>query len=181
MDNIVPMLQPGDVGVICVLEDSEEAHIPTQGAAPRRRIRLVGTGAGRFRIKKILHNGYGDDSLPFIIVEALRLNDKNCSLHESDLEEELCTKLIQTSRDKEGGFLRESDEKIESLTAKLDGKDLAEQWSEQNKKELRSFAIASALLSDGFSTERLEILRMQSTTDRLNLLEASLPKAWGFW
>lgn len=76
---IVPILEEGDVGVVFLVQHSEEGLINTLGSEPRRRIRLVGVGALRFVILKILQNGYkqsqaggqvGTSNLPFIMAEA---------------------------------------------------------------------------------------------------------------
>ena len=76
---IVPMVEPGDVGVVCNVLYDEERMVP------ERRIKLKALAIGRFRIEKVLHNGYGGGSLcdedenieplPFILVEASRVDD----------------------------------------------------------------------------------------------------------
>jgi hypothetical protein len=81
---VVPMLDIGDFGVLCLVHDWFEGKVPTGSGDLRRRIRLNAIGIGRFRIENILHDGTGsttsfpigpttDDaskSLPFILVEA---------------------------------------------------------------------------------------------------------------
>jgi hypothetical protein len=179
MGKIVPMIQPGDIGVVFVLEDSEEGMIPKQeGAPPRRQIRLVGTGAGRFQIQRILHNGYGDDSLPFIVVEAILLNDDHSPFVSDEdrlnLENNLWDKAIKMNRER-----RSSSDLVEGLVAKLSYRTaLTEQTLEEMKAELRSFALASALLSDSSSKDRLAMLRICSAKSRLSVLDASLRKVW---
>jgi Lon protease-like protein len=188
MGKIVPMIQPGDIGVVFVLEDSEDGLVQRQGAPPRRQIRLVGTGAGRFQIQKILHNGYGDDSLPFIVVEAILLNDNHsASVSDEDrlnLERNLWDKAIKMNTDKKSSSSsnRNNDEKsrdlVEGLVAKLHRTTLTEQTREEMKAELSSFALASALISDSSSKDRLEMLRMCSARSRLSVLDASVRKVW---
>lgn len=92
---IVPILKPGDVGVLCLVLDWMVGMIPTAGSQQenspnasddgtdqqdgtnlRRRIRLNGLAVGRFRIDRIVHDGtVKDDKPPFILVEASFLTD----------------------------------------------------------------------------------------------------------
>lgn len=82
---IVPMVEPGDVGVVCDVLYDEEGMVPGDDGAPQRRIKLKALAIGRFRIEKVLQNGYGGRSLwdedekteplPFILVEASRIDD----------------------------------------------------------------------------------------------------------
>jgi hypothetical protein len=70
---IVPMLRPGDVGVLVVLtQEPQDAMIPTAGSGERRRVRLQGTAVARFVIQEMLQNGHGNNnakeaSLPFML------------------------------------------------------------------------------------------------------------------
>jgi Lon protease-like protein len=203
MGKIVPMIQPGDVGVIFVLEDSEELMIPKQeGAPPRRQIRLVGRGAGRFQIQRILHDGYGDDSLPFIVAEAMLLNDDHFPFVSDEdrlyLESNLWDKALKMNTDRRSsppsnrnddeesldnkGFRVDcSSDLVERLVAKLPYRTaLTEQTLEEMKAELRSFALASALPPDSSSKDRLEMLRLCSARSRLIVLDASLRNVWSF-
>jgi hypothetical protein len=204
MGKIVPMIQPGDIGVIFVLEDSEELVIPKQeGAPPRRQIRLVGRGAGRFQIQRIMHNGYGDDSLPFIVAEAILLHDDHSPFVSDEdrlnLESNLWDKAIkmntarrslspsnrnddEESFDNKGLIMDSSSDLLEGLVAKLPyRKALTDQTFEEMKAELRSFALASALIPDSSSKDRLEILRICSARSRLSVLDASLRNVWSLW
>jgi hypothetical protein len=205
MGKIVPILQRGDVGVVCLLEHSEECLIPKQeGASPRRQIRLVGTGAGRFQIQRILHNGYGDNSLPFIVVEAILLNDDRSPFVSDEdrfnLESNLWDKAINMNTDRrsspppnrnsdeesldKGSLMDCSGDLVERLVAKLYRTTFTEQALEEKKAELRSFALASALLSDSSSKDRLEMLRIcsaRSRLTRLSVLDASPRKVWSLW
>ena len=86
---ITPMVEPGDIGVVCSVLFDEDAMTPifrnSNDGRLRRRIKLKGLAIGRFRIEKVLQNGYGggllcdqDESikpLPFILVEASRVDD----------------------------------------------------------------------------------------------------------
>jgi hypothetical protein len=92
---IVPILQPGDVGVLCMVLDWVDGMIPTSRFSKeddadqkmvkdgrtdtepmRRRIRLNALAVGRFRIDRIVHDGtLLEDQPPFILVEAMFLRD----------------------------------------------------------------------------------------------------------
>lgn len=70
-DPIVPMLDPGDVGVICVVLDWMDGMVPTgmslssirsETPSLRRRIRLNAIAVGRFSIERIVHDGTGCSS-----------------------------------------------------------------------------------------------------------------------
>jgi Lon protease-like protein len=86
----VPMVEVGDVGTVFSVTHHEENNVPVTrsdvNGETRRRIKMKGLGVGRFRIERVLHNGYGggdtkeDESsgavqLPFILVEASRVDD----------------------------------------------------------------------------------------------------------
>lgn len=102
---IVPMVETGDVGVVCKIVYDAEAMVPTVGGDTRRRIKLEGFAVGRFRIEVILHNGYGDSfvegegALPFILAEVSRIDDlspsEDESLQISKLEEQILSKVKQ--------------------------------------------------------------------------------------
>lgn len=56
---IFPMVSVGDFGVLCIVQNSEEAYVPTIGGTEqRRRIRLEVQGIVRFRIEQIVQHGY---------------------------------------------------------------------------------------------------------------------------
>lgn len=98
---IVPMLQPGDVGVLCLVLDWLDGMIPTtaatrspagdmddadigssssvlKDAGTRRRIRLNALGVGRFQIKSIVHDGtLVNGKPPFLLAEASIVMDES--------------------------------------------------------------------------------------------------------
>ena len=100
---VVPMVERGDVGVVCKIVYDAEAMVPTVGGDTRRRIKLEGLAVGRFRIEVILHNGYrdsfvvGEPALPFILAEVSRIDDwtpsEEESLSISKLEEQILSKV----------------------------------------------------------------------------------------
>lgn len=96
---IVPIYEPGDVGsVFCCVQHSEEGvRSDGQGGSgrQRRRVQLRAVAIGRFRIERILHNGFADGvndeastdgdqskgcALPFIVVEPSLINDDDAPL-----------------------------------------------------------------------------------------------------
>jgi len=84
---IVPMVTPGQVGVVCWVHQHCADDIPTVGGeVVRPRIRLELIALRRFEITKVLHNGFGggcavDESnenetpLPFILAETQLIQD----------------------------------------------------------------------------------------------------------
>lgn len=157
---IVPMVEVGDIGVICCVDSNEEALIPTVGGTPRRRIRLEATAIGRFRIKTILHPGYDSsskaDSFPFILVEGKVVVDNSS---DSSLDEEIS---ILARSGKRFGEL--SQDKLYSLLSTIER--VLPSMSEQ---ELKSFALTAAKLPEGASQERLDVLCGQDRRERLRL------------
>lgn len=64
---VVPMLQPGDVGVLCQVMNVEDALVPTRGGSRRRRIRFEATAVGVFNIERIIDSGFEAGS--YIVAE----------------------------------------------------------------------------------------------------------------
>jgi hypothetical protein len=129
-----------------------------------------------------------DDHSPFVSDEdhltlernlwdkAIKVNidGRSSSLPNRDNDEE--------SLDKDGFRMECYNDLVEGLVAKLPYREaLTEQTLEEMKAELRSFALASALISDSSSKDRLEMLRASSARSRLNVLDASLRNAWSLW
>jgi hypothetical protein len=112
---IVPMVEPGDVGVVCSVLFHEEAMVPVSrddDDGPRhRRIKLKGLAIGRFRVEQVLHNGYGGGSicdgdstvkpLPFILVEASRIDDLPTTTISKEDQVELEKRLFTTILERE--------------------------------------------------------------------------------
>ena len=109
---IVPMYETGDIGTIFSVDHAEEGYRgddPTLG----RRIRIFGVAIGRFRIEKILQNGYGggdvcteknEPPLPFILVEPGRVRDDIVSLDSVEgcrllqLQRQIQEKMVAAAR-----------------------------------------------------------------------------------
>ncbi|GAX15129.1 hypothetical protein FisN_12Lh175 [Fistulifera solaris] len=150
---IVPLFEPGDVGVIFLVLNSEEGMIPTRGGIPRRRIRLVARGSVRFQIEEILKNGY-DTS--FILV------DGNVFLDEPTVDEGICSQDFVDWARKVQAALNMDTNLEHSLAA-----------------ELTSFDKVSQRLSDGRSRERLQAINRRNTQERLN--EPAEKAFFGWW
>ena len=105
---IVPIVEVGDVGVICKVVYHAEAMIPTVEGSMRRRIKLEALAVGRFRIDRVIHNGYGNSFIgeetacPFILAKVSRIDDVPPSEEEILLMSKLETKLFNRVKDQEG-------------------------------------------------------------------------------
>eukprot|EP00980_Cylindrotheca_fusiformis_P015449 scaffold4343_cov144-Cylindrotheca_fusiformis.AAC.27 len=80
---IIPMLDVGDIGVVCFVKDWEEGTVPTQDPSfTRRRIRLNALAVSRFRIEEIVCDGAASarlDDPSFILVRASIVTDERSS------------------------------------------------------------------------------------------------------
>jgi Lon protease-like protein len=82
---IIPILQAGDLGVVCFVQNWEEEMVPPSQVDPtrsRRRIRLNAIAVARFRIEKVVYDGTIDaesNNPPFILVEASMMLDHYCN------------------------------------------------------------------------------------------------------
>jgi len=79
---ITPLIEEGDIGAVCDILYSEEGMVPIEVGSTqlRRRIKLVSLAVGRFRVERIICNGFdggseGGYNLPFILIEASRVED----------------------------------------------------------------------------------------------------------
>ena len=159
---IVPMIRPGDIGVIYPVERYEEAMIPTYGGMERRRrIRMVGTGVARFQIDSILHNGYGGGNavvendenggyLPFVLAQVSLYHD---AWTESNPD--------STSED---DVLPLSTERIHWLASRAKLLGIPERIMHA---EFESFLRVALNLREGVSEQRRALLKSRSVKDRL--------------
>jgi Lon protease-like protein len=164
---IVPMLSEGDVGVLCLVENSQEGLIPTRGGEERRRIRLQARGAVRFEVTRILHNGCGQD-VPFILAEAKLLLDADNDSSDEQRVSEMSQELAKLKRP---SFGAEDDQ----FTSVEQCRELALQASEALKlddvqgleAEILSFALATSVLPETASQERLQSIRSKNIASRM--------------
>lgn len=161
---VVPMVEAGDIGVLCVLDESEEAAIPTLGGCTtRRRIKLEATAATRFQIHRILHNGYDAEvsniatkecsPLPFILVEAKVKIDRS--------DDAAATFPIARS------FQERPDNNLVQLASRIASTFAIGRNTEPSIPELQSFAVAAARLPEKACNDRLKCLVGQCTEARL--------------
>lgn len=151
---IVPLLERGNLGVLFLVQDSEEGMIPTRGGIPRRRIRLVARGAVRFQIQEILQNGY-DTS--FIMADTeLYLDQYNESANAVVGSQE----ILEWARTTQAVL------KIDSVN------------EHSLASELASFHTSSQTLLDGRSRERLAAIQCQDTQERS---KQPIQKSFPWW
>jgi hypothetical protein len=192
---IVPILDVGDTGVLCFVQDWEEGMVPCADPSVfRRRIRLNAIAVARFRIKRILHDGTVDTSSnnpPFILVEASVVVDsatpenarKERIRHFEEAFRSATQKEnseVQPDKAKEetasSTILTETDQKqsgpslpLESLVDLVDSLVCYQSCDkEAQRSEIFSFAVASSLCQSGAPPEDMKsLLRMESTQERL--------------
>ena len=74
---VSPLIEPGDVGVVC--------HVIHHRNGPGRRVNIVGLAADRFRVERVLFNGFDNvDECPYIVVLATRFFDESASSSSAD-------------------------------------------------------------------------------------------------
>jgi hypothetical protein len=176
---IVPVVSEGDIGVVCLLDDSEEGLILTVGGEPRRRIRLVSHGAVRFQVTEIIHNGF--DEGDFILVESKilvddtspvsLLNELTTSIQES-IAQRLSFDGMSDQEDEDGSIM--SAEQCHMLASK------ASEMLQLNlaplEVEIVSFALAAAVLPQSASKDRLASIRSCKTERRVELIQEWLAR-----
>jgi Lon protease-like protein len=170
---VTPLVQPGDVGVVFGVESFQDGYVPTYGSVPRRRIRLVARGLARFRVDRIVENGYGSDSAtPYIVVEARVLTDAPLSKDGNEQAEfdrrirSACTKLFGMPPDEYLALNRlvpSSEDRPQWKSGEVDGTARA--------RELASFAVASKAMELAGTAQdvaaRTGLLRLDDPLERL--------------
>lgn len=182
---ITPLIEEGDVGILCgvsssqVYIDGEEVELERKDDENVQKIRLWGQGLTRFQVKRVISDGLNgsidDDSsssLPFLIVEAIRIDDSHVY---EELDEEEILKIddrIKTlaSRRKEYELFSGSNDGIYSYTFMKGNEHL-------QKQQMNTFALVSNLEATAPAEEMLRMLRTTSISDRLDYLEKKLPKS----
>jgi Lon protease-like protein len=184
---VTPMLEVGDVGVVCHILDYKEGTTVTTNA---RKLSLKALAVERFRIEKILCNGYGVDetkttcdnrdttesdtlkNAPFILVEASRFRDdqeeKNTAL---DLENELRkadSAMIDLACVEEAKKLLGEDQHLHDGNVS----------DRDQRNELKSFAMISAISNQFTTIEMDDQLRELSTVSRLKTVEQYRQQQW---
>jgi hypothetical protein len=159
---MVPMLEPGDTGVVLLLNEESNGNddmIPTHGGMLRRRIRLEATATIRFVVVRILENGYSSNNLPFIVAEARLLTDSNDHVHDSLAPATAYSPQLQQLATRTHELLFGSSSPLSGPSSPS-----FRDWA----MELHSFALASAALSDTCFQERLDCLAAFGTHQRIS-------------
>jgi hypothetical protein len=197
---VVPILTPGDVGVLCMVLSWTDGIIPTKCSSKeedtndemveedrpdtetrKRRIRLNALAVGRFRIDRIIHDGTLVEKKPsFVLVEAIFLKD-DCSLKFDAtklkrLDEELHRLLERSPRPR--GKILPSTNNLPKVPLRIVDRicSLVRYGNSDGtgqRKELMSFLAAATVMKMSGSTspkDMTNILRTQSLEARLNIL-----------
>ena len=172
---ITPIVDVGDIGIICsvtssqVFIDGEEVSTSRKDEADVEKIRLWGLGVARFRVEKILSDGLdGDRNEPFILVEASRIDDEN--IFQDGNESHKVGALLNELLDRDGHSFDENnlfDDKY--AYAFLRGE------RRKQIQQMMSFALTSKLEASAPANEMLEMLKCTSTLERLEYLDRKLP------
>lgn len=179
---ITPLVEAGDVGIICgvtssqVFINGEEVDAGRKDESSVQKIRLWAHGLTRFRVKRILSDGLDgvssegkEDSLPFILVEGTRLDDDDVFESGEDLE---IDRMLEE-------LLRRGDLEFDaaSLLDKMYAYTFQEGDEKRQKQQMLSFALTAQLEATAPADEMLSMLQSTSTTARLKYLERKLPRS----
>ena len=188
---IVPLIEPGDIGVVCHVQKSSDDMIPTRSGDTRRRIRLDTLAVARFQVERVVEDGCcmvgnGENKLPFIMVDASWIRDQdnvteyeNLKINMNQQLQQLDNHDNQEKARQTGGRADESDEECLGSHKLYSGSEsisyiqkLLQNGSDtKHELELLSFALASASQTP-YSTikEQKELLAMVSTKQRAEYL-----------
>ncbi|KAG7353771.1 ATP-dependent protease La LON substrate-binding domain containing protein [Nitzschia inconspicua] len=195
---IVPVLQSGDIGVLCLVLNWMDGMIPMRGSKEktsgdisdddvvqrqsgvgnnsRRRIRLNALAVGRFRIDTIVHDGtVSDGKPPFMLVEASLViddfEDQFDGLQFDRLKREL-QRTWQVSSDLEGQSKQRDSNKVVTRIKSL--LVFGDDGLENQTRELESFQAASIFTSPSGSSspkDMISLLKTRSLQTRMNILK----------
>lgn len=162
---IVPLICKGDVGVCFLVDSFEDSLIPTIGSSYRRRIRLLSRGIQRFRINRILDNGFGlvkgkedASSLPFILAEVEMFSDRLSIESESEFDRLALSVTCSSLNDE---LIR-----VQDAQRYLSEKNRSIRRSATCRESL-SFAVASKFVAEGNYDRRFHLLHLQDSLQRL--------------
>jgi hypothetical protein len=163
---IVPLIDPGDVGVLFIVTDHAENMIPTVGGIKRRRIRLVATAIGRFEAQSILNDGYSfESSCPFIVADTRLFCDVALTEQDTIDAKEQCKFIAQNS----GPFGNLSESEFQQILELSQQVDLV-----VSELELASFALASNKIPEGDTEKRQILIQGRCTLARFSHIQSSL-------
>ena len=153
---ITPMIDKGDIGVICQVLSHEEGMVPRtkgDGNDLRRRIRIESRVIGRFLVKDIIQNGYGGGSEnTFLLVDADRVEDvynakENNKLQQ--IEHMVHTLLIESPRLSRILCLNSDESMISTFSSKM----TPTFNSDTSSKHLPSWAMSNEVENDRISAD----------------------------
>jgi hypothetical protein len=214
---ITPVVEPDDIGVICcvtnsqVFVDGEEVDVSRRHEDTVEKIRLWGLGLARFRVIKVLSNGYDDDyssdddeidckekncSLPFILVEAVRFDDNDGDKEEAaeygaygtlGIDDQHASDEIDSRM--EQLMLRCSDDaatRERSIQASSDPYSRfvfqsGDENTSSNQNMMLTFALLSQLEATAPAGEMLDMLRTRSMMKRSDYLDRKIPRSTKTW
>ncbi|CAJ1945897.1 unnamed protein product [Cylindrotheca closterium] len=188
---IVPLLEEGDVGVICLVKDDDwkDELVPTRDPLyQRRRIQLNAVAVARFQILEIINDGIGQQQPSFIQAKvALLQDDENLTrkddraTNEDDeddskdsMEREMWKRVLAKEReigatsalvDQVASLLLSPD--IDDATKRVQSSCCCCSENDQIRCEAFSFAAAKLLLGASRPQQIQELLQMTSTQERL--------------
>ena len=181
--DIVPLLEQGDIGVICIVNEWKDELVPTRDPTyqRRRRIQLNAVAIARFQIMEIVNDGIQQQEQPsFIQARVALLQDENPPNDDTDvdgesnsMESEVWERVL--AKEKEKGSTSALVDQMVSLLQLDDDDDDATTREEsyccaddQLRCEAFSFAAAKLLLGPSPSPQYMqELLQMTSTQERL--------------
>ena len=188
---IVPLIEPGDIGVLCHVRESSDDMIPTRSGDTRRRIRLDALAVARFQVERVVEDGCcmvgnSENKLPFIMVDASWIRDQDNVTEYEHLKLKMNQQLRQLDNHdnqdntrQTGGRADEADEEClgsHKLYSGLESipyvQELLQNGSDREQElELLSFALASASQTPSSTIkEQKELLAMVSTKQRAEYL-----------
>jgi hypothetical protein len=178
---ITPMVEVGDVGIICSVTSSqvfingEEVCSSRKDEEDVEKIRLWGLGVARFRVDRVISNGLGEQenkkegSLPFILVEGSRIDDVGVfgDAAESDKVQTMLKQLLDR-------------DDYEFDEGSLFDDEYAYTFREGEQRtqiqQMLTFALTSRLEATAPANEMLDMLSCTSTLERLEYLDRKLPR-----
>jgi Lon protease-like protein len=171
---IVPMIDVGDIGVLCFVKDWEDGMVPTRYPSfTTRRIRLNALAVSRFRIEEIVNDGTMSPQSKdpsFIIVKASLVTDNNSSENVPTKEQISRTKDDLRRRIEAKSSIVESDNEsaeriVDEISSIVSYKDYGK---DDQRSEIFSFVAASMLCPESESPVlRTSLLQVVSTEERL--------------
>lgn len=167
---IVPLLEEGDVGVICIVKEWSDDMVPTRDPEyKRRRIKLNAVAVARFQIEEIVDDGIMIPTRPSFIRARVSLLKDSASSYDAGstnsdiLEREVNDRIIAKERFKGGmGSINSLVDQVVSQAA------IGGLSAKERRNEIFSFAAAKALGPEvPFPQFMQQLLQTTNTEERL--------------